>query len=522
MADPVTNNYSFTEPTVGGDNGTWGGFLNTDWVGADAALGNNLAVSISASDVALTTAQMQNKAFICSGALTGNRNLIIPLSPNSATVACGGHFIVVNNCSGNFNLTVKTAAVGSTGVTIPQGGVASVFSDGTNVIYDNKGGAGVAYALASNGNPNGQLAGTAGSVNANPSIAYDYANNIFYVCTTTGNAGSAVWTRPSSLVPRGFDTAVNLRLNVTAAANALTIAVKTADTNADPSAIDPVVVPFRDVTLANGDPVTINITSALSIVLPTGATLGVPNNQSFAGWLVLFNNAGTAVLGVINCSTTNSVFALDETGVASAALVSAGSTNPGVFYGNAAVVNKAFRVIGFFSYETALVTAGTYNVVPDVVQLFGSGVRLPGTVVNRQWGTANTTTTTTSTTPVPTNTTASITPRSKKNLIKITAKGTLQVGANVNAVAVQLSRGSGPSLIGNLAGLALPTGVAGAYVIPVPLDAFDLPQTVGAQSYTVYIKSPDGQSISWIGSLPTSGGTAVVTSSTILLEEIVG
>jgi hypothetical protein len=52
---------------------------------------------------------------------------------------------------------------------------------------------------------------------------------------------------------------------------------------------NPIYVPFRDATIANGDP-----------VLP------------FRLWNVTFDNASTVVLGLINCSAPTQVFPLDE------------------------------------------------------------------------------------------------------------------------------------------------------------------------------------------------------------------
>lgn len=202
----VTNNYNLTLPTVGGDNNAWGTLLNNGVISAlDAALGSSLAVTINSADVNLTVSQFQNMAFLLTGTLTGDRNLIVPLSPNSATVACGGRFIVVNGTTGSYNVTVKTIAVGSTGVVVPRGTAVALYSDGTNVGYDNSGLP--AVILAVNGNPNGQLAGTAGSVNTRASIAYDYTNSALYVCTTTGTSSTAVWTAVSlnpTLVPVPF------------------------------------------------------------------------------------------------------------------------------------------------------------------------------------------------------------------------------------------------------------------------------------------------------------------------------
>lgn len=52
----------------------------------------------------------------------------------------------------------------------------------------------VAQFLSGSGSPNGSVAGNAGSATIPASVYWDYANNILYVCTTTGNAASAVWT----------------------------------------------------------------------------------------------------------------------------------------------------------------------------------------------------------------------------------------------------------------------------------------------------------------------------------------
>jgi hypothetical protein len=52
----------------------------------------------------------------------------------------------------------------------------------------------VAQVQGVNGNPNGQLAGTQGSATIPASMAWDYTNDILYICTTTGTSTTAVWT----------------------------------------------------------------------------------------------------------------------------------------------------------------------------------------------------------------------------------------------------------------------------------------------------------------------------------------
>lgn len=52
----------------------------------------------------------------------------------------------------------------------------------------------IAKTLTGSGSPNGTVAGTAGSSTILPDFYWDYTNEILYVCTTTGNASTAVWT----------------------------------------------------------------------------------------------------------------------------------------------------------------------------------------------------------------------------------------------------------------------------------------------------------------------------------------
>lgn len=52
----------------------------------------------------------------------------------------------------------------------------------------------VAKTVTGSGSPNGSVAGTAGSASVLPDFYWDYTNNIFYVCTTTGTSSTAVWT----------------------------------------------------------------------------------------------------------------------------------------------------------------------------------------------------------------------------------------------------------------------------------------------------------------------------------------
>lgn len=123
----TTTNKGYTEPTVGGDVGTWGGELNADLVIIDSNLGGNLAKSITVADVTLSATEAQNLSYTLTGALTGNRNLIFP-------AAQGGFFKIYNNTTGTFTVTAKVS--GGTGVIVQQGAQTAVWSDATNMYFD--------------------------------------------------------------------------------------------------------------------------------------------------------------------------------------------------------------------------------------------------------------------------------------------------------------------------------------------------------------------------------------------------
>lgn len=199
----VTNNYSLTLPLVGGDTNLWGGYLNNGVINViDQVMGGNLAVSMTSSNVALTASQFQNAVYTITGTLTSNLNLTVPLSPNSATVACAGRFVVNNQTTGAFTITVLTVASGSTGVVVAQGYKSTLYSDGTNVVYADDQNRSTVVSVS--GNPNGSVNGTAGSDNTVTSLRYDRSNGLLYVCTTTGTSWGGIAS--GNIQPQGYLT----------------------------------------------------------------------------------------------------------------------------------------------------------------------------------------------------------------------------------------------------------------------------------------------------------------------------
>lgn len=86
-----------------------------------------VSVAVTTADVTLSAAQARCDIINVTGALTGNRALIVPNGPQG--------WCVTNNTTGAFTLTVRTSA--GTGIAVTQARAAEVMADGTNVILSN-------------------------------------------------------------------------------------------------------------------------------------------------------------------------------------------------------------------------------------------------------------------------------------------------------------------------------------------------------------------------------------------------
>ena len=155
--------------------------------------------------------------------------------------------------------------------------------------------------------------------------------------------------------------ASNYTITATVAANALTIALKT-KAGTDPSSTDPVKVAFRNSSNGTGDFTTLTITSALSLVVSSGSTLGHISTLTHNIWVYLFNDAGTPRLGV--CTT---LFSPDFVRSSTAEGGAGAADSNNVVYTGTAVTNKPFRIIG--KLESTQTTAGTWATAPSLIAL---------------------------------------------------------------------------------------------------------------------------------------------------------
>jgi hypothetical protein len=133
--------------------------------------------------------------------------------------------------------------------------------------------------------------------------------------------------------------------------------------NAVTVTLNPTSLDFRSSTLSSG---TINarfISSAISVVVPSGATLGTASGTKSRIALIAIDNSGTVELAVINLAGGSN---LDETTLISTVAISAAAAASNVAYSTTARTSVPFRVVGFFDSTQA--TAGTWATAPSTVQ----------------------------------------------------------------------------------------------------------------------------------------------------------
>lgn len=142
----------------------------------------------------------------------------------------------------------------------------------------------------------------------------------------------------------------NLGLSTSVGSSQMTINVLTKALGT-PSATSPVNAAFRDVAPGVGDYIVRQVTGSLSLIIPSGGTLGTTSAAPYYLYLYLIDNAGALLLGAAGSY-------LDEGSVQSSTAISASSTASNVLYATSSVLNKAIRLIGRIQVTEA--TAGIW------------------------------------------------------------------------------------------------------------------------------------------------------------------
>jgi hypothetical protein len=397
--------------------------------------------------------------------------------------------------SGSVAATQMPALTGD--VTTSAGAVATTIA--TNAVTNAKMAQAVAFTLK--GNATGSTANltdidvTALTVKSSPVAAdliliHDSAASFAFKKATVGTvaaAGSVAsfngLTGAVTLFPVGTQ---NYTLVESHAGNAATYAIKTL-AGIDATASTPVYVNTSDGTTAV-------ITGALSVTLNSTAVHGSVSGVPFRLWFSIFNNAGTLLLGVRNCTSSSGISGFGGLGYASTA-----NDNASVqvtWTSGTVLTNKQYALIGYADYDSGMATAGTWITSPTRIQLFGPGIAPPGAVVQEIYFANSSNTTTTSSTLTATGLTKAIIPNAVCNPIVINVIGGIYTSnAAVSGVTSRLTRGA--SSIGTTMNGG--GGTSGAQNSPnVSCVAFDRPATTASTTYTVKVANGDNAtSVEW-------------------------
>jgi hypothetical protein len=160
--------------------------------------------------------------------------------------------------------------------------------------------------------------------------------------------GGGSMTRPSQA---GIQS-----ITATVAANALTVT------------LNPTTLEFRSATLTSGTVVSRTISSAISVTVSSGSTLGTVSATQSRIVVLALDNAGTVELAVVNISGGTD---LTETGlISTTAEGGAGAADSAsTVYSTTARTSLAYRVVGYV--ESTQATAGTWATAPSTIQGYG-------------------------------------------------------------------------------------------------------------------------------------------------------
>lgn len=213
-------------------------------------------------------------------------------------------------------------------------------------------------------------------------IVFDSTDSSFWGNTDGTGTG---WTElgGSAITPSQSYELSNLSFATSVSGNALTISLKDKDGN-DPSAGSPVKIGFRNSTSTTGTYSQQTVSSALSLTVSSGSTLGSLNGVTAYLYVYAIYTGSSVALGVINGSILDegSVYSSTAEGGAGAA------DSANILYSAAAQTSKPVRLIGRIAVNEA--TAGTWasnSTEVSLVPFYKSDTQFVLTATGTNWTT---------------------------------------------------------------------------------------------------------------------------------------
>ncbi len=181
---------------------------------------------------------------------------------------------------------------------------------------------------------------------------------------TTGNvllSNGTVWTSAalSTNIPSSSAGLFNIGFSGAVASNALTVTLTQADGATAPAAGTASILGFRSATATTGGYNVRSVTSSISIVVPSGATLGTANSVSQKLALYALDNAGTVELAIAGYR------AFDDNSLQTTTAITSGSSSGAVLYSTTLRTAVPVRYLGDIVISEA--TAGAWASAPTAL-----------------------------------------------------------------------------------------------------------------------------------------------------------
>ena len=216
-------------------------------------------------------------------------------------------------------------------------------------------------------------------------VNYELVSNQFqpgWGMTFTGSGSGNLIANSTVNPARGCDEAVNIRLSVSVASNNLSISLLN-NSGGALSTASPALVCFPD---NSGNTIWEVATSAVTLAINSGSTLGSTNGVSYRYWIVALQNGSAINLGIFQsvgsfAAGAQQLFPLPEINLVSTVACNAcgTATAAGTFYSTVGLSNVPFRILGYFEANEA--TAGTWASAPNIVRVFTPGMKKTGDTV---------------------------------------------------------------------------------------------------------------------------------------------
>jgi len=217
-----------------------------------------------------------------------------------------------------------------------------------------------------------RLTGCHSSDNTSGSTWFDDVKVTNSISNTGNESNSGIKTFTSGIGPQYIQ---NLGIASSVAANALTIALKGNDGN-DPSASNIVSLAFRSTTATSGVTVVRQITSAASIVLPQGGTLGFTTSETGFIYIYLCDDGSSRGIGI----SKKALF--DESALHTTTAVGTGSDSDIVLYTTNLLTGAAVRLIGRITIATGA-TPGDWSSEDTRIELWTPSMKKTGDIIQR-------------------------------------------------------------------------------------------------------------------------------------------